>query len=112
MPTNHCACNDRDCLCPVQGIIDIVSKKWAICLIDHLSRQPSFRYNEIKNHIGTISPKTLSDTLKSLEHEGLISRQVYPETPPRVEYALTPKGRDLQAALRPLLQWFHQSTRQ
>jgi len=107
MPTRKCACSDGDCLCPVQGVIDVVSKKWAICLIDHLSRQPSFRYNEIKNHIGAISPKTLSQTLKTLEKEGLVSRQVYPETPPRVEYGLTTKGRELQAALRPLLLWVH-----
>lgn len=107
MRSDRCSCNDGDCLCPVQGIIDIVGKKWAICIIDHLSRKPSFRYNEIKNHIGAISPKTLSETLKSLEREGLISRQVYQETPPRVEYALTPKGRELQTALRPLLQWIH-----
>jgi DNA-binding HxlR family transcriptional regulator len=102
-----CGRSDGDCLCPVQGIIDVVSKKWAICLIDHLGRQPSSRYNEIKNHIGTISPKTLSDTLKTLEKEGLVTRTVIPETPPRVEYALTLKGRDLQTALQPLLLWIH-----
>ncbi len=105
MPNDKCTCPKGDCLCPVQGIIDVVSKKWAICIIDHLSRKPSFRYNEIKTHIGSISPKTLSETLKTLEHEGLITRHVTPETPPRVDYALTTKGSELQAALRPLLQW-------
>jgi len=63
------------------------------------------RYNAIKNTIGTISPKTLSDTLKVLEKEGLISRNVYPETPPRVEYTLTKNGTDLQTALLPFLSW-------
>ncbi len=105
MHDEKCKCEDKKCLCPVQGIIDIVSKKWAICIVDHLSRTKSLRYNEIKNHIGVISPKTLSDTLKILEREELIKRDVYPETPPRVEYSLTKKGNELKTALIPLLQW-------
>lgn len=106
MPTEKCACDDsEECICPVQGIIDVVSKKWAICIVNHLGREPSLRYNEIKNTIGAISPKTLSDTLKVLEREGLISRKVSPESPPRVEYSLTDKGRELKIALVPLLKW-------
>jgi len=106
MSAEKCACDEsEECLCPVQGIIDVVSKKWAICIVNHLGREPSLRYNEIKNTIGVISPKTLSDTLKVLEREGLISRKVFPETPPRVEYALTNKGRELKIALVPLLKW-------
>jgi DNA-binding HxlR family transcriptional regulator len=106
MPAEKCACDEsEECLCPVQGIIDVVSKKWAICIVNHLGREPSLRYNQIKNTIGAISPKTLSDTLKVLEREGLISRKVFPETPPRVEYALTDKGRELKIALVPLLKW-------
>jgi DNA-binding HxlR family transcriptional regulator len=106
MSTEKCACdNSEECLCPVQGIIDVVSKKWAICIVNHLGREPSLRYSEIKNTIGAISPKTLSDTLKILEREGLISRKVFPETPPRVEYSLTNKGRELKIALVPLLKW-------
>jgi DNA-binding HxlR family transcriptional regulator len=100
-----CKCEEGECLCPVQGIIDVVSKKWAICIINHLGRAKSLRYNEIKNQIGVISPKTLSDTLKVLEKEGLIKREVYPETPPRVEYSLTKEGNELKTALLPLLQW-------
>jgi len=73
--------------------------------VNHLGRAKSLRYNEIKNQIGVISPKTLSDTLKILEKERIITRNVYPETPPRVEYSLTKKGIELQTALKPLLQW-------
>jgi len=105
MPEGKCTCAKGDCLCPVQGVIDVVSKKWAICIVDHLSRADHLRYNEIKNHIGVISPKTLSDTLKVLEKSGIIKRVVYPETPPRVEYSLTTKGSELKTALQPLLQW-------
>ncbi len=105
MDKEKCKCAEGDCLCPVQGIIDVVGKKWAICIVNHLGRAKSLRYNEIKNQIGVISPKTLSDTLKVLEKEGLIKRDVYPETPPRVEYSLTKDGRDLKTSLLPLLQW-------
>ncbi len=105
MPNEKCKCIEGDCLCPVQGIIDVVSKKWAICIVNHLGREKSLRYNEIKNQIGVISPKTLSDTLKVLEKAGLITREVYPEMPPRVDYSLTTKGRELKTALLPLLQW-------
>src|SRR4030042_6290637 len=103
MPKEKCKCENGECLCPVQGIIDVVGKKWAICIVNHLGRAKSLRYNEIKNLIGIISPKTLSDTLKVLEKEGVINRNVYPETPPRVEYSLTKKGNELKIALLPLL---------
>ncbi|OGS40980.1 MAG: hypothetical protein A3K77_05375 [Euryarchaeota archaeon RBG_13_31_8] len=105
MPKEKCKCENGECLCPVQGIIDVVGKKWAICIVNHLGRAKSLRYNEIKNQIGVISPKTLSGTLKVLEREGLIKRKVYPETPPRVEYSLTKEGNELKTALLPLLQW-------
>jgi DNA-binding HxlR family transcriptional regulator len=105
MPKETCKCVEGECLCPVQGIIDVVGKKWAICIVNHLGRATSLRYNEIRNQIGAISPKTLSDTLKALEKERLITREVYPETPPRVEYSLTKEGKELKTALLPLLQW-------
>jgi len=105
MSKEKCECEDEECLCPVQGIIDVVGKKWAICIINHIGRVKSLRFNEIKNQIGVISPKTLSDTLKVLEEERLIKREVYPETPPRVEYSLTKEGNELKTALLPLLQW-------
>ena len=105
MPAEKCKCDEGECLCPVQGVIDVVGKKWAICIVNHLGRAKSLRYNEIKNQIEVISPKTLSDTLKVLEKEGIIKREVYPETPPRVEYSLTKKGDELKTALLPLLQW-------
>jgi len=110
MAKDTCACKEGECLCPVRGIIDVVSKKWTICIVNHLAKGGPMRYNEIKNTIGSISPKTLSDTLKMLEKEHLINRKVYPETPPRVEYSLTKNGTSLQTALAPLLQWIKENT--
>ena len=102
-------CKDKsECLCPARGVIDIVSKKWTICIVSHLDIDIPFRYNDLKKKIGSISPKSLSDTLKLLENEGLIKRNVYPETPPRVEYLLTEEGRDLKKAILPLVRWIQE----
>jgi DNA-binding HxlR family transcriptional regulator len=97
-----------ECLCPIRGIIEVVSKKWSICIVSLLDEKNPIRYNEIKNRLTEISPKALSDILKVLEKEGLIERKVYPETPPRVEYSLTNDGKGLKMALMPLVQWVQQ----
>lgn len=97
-------CNKEDCLCPVRGIVDVVSKKWVICILTLLKEEP-LRYSQIKKSIEKVSPKTLSDTLKLLEREKLIERNVYAETPPRVEYSLTDTGKELKVALMPLVEW-------
>lgn len=95
----------RTCLCSAKGIIEVVSKKWSICIISHLDKDRPYRYNELKSSLKDISPKSLSDTLKILEQEGLIQRDVYPETPPRVEYSLTDEGVELRDALMSLVEW-------
>ena len=94
-----------ECLCPIRGIIDVVSKKWTVCIVSVLEEEKPIRYNEIKNKLGEISPKALSDNLKVLEKEGLIDRKVYSEIPPRVEYSLTKEGKELKLALMPLVKW-------
>jgi DNA-binding HxlR family transcriptional regulator len=99
-------CNEMsECLCPIRGIIEVVSKKWTICIVSLLEKDIPIRYNEIRNKIGEISPKALSDNLKVLEKEGLIERKFYSEIPPRVEYSLTELGRELKTALLPLVKW-------
>lgn len=103
---HHDDCGEkRKCLCSAKGIIEVVGKKWSICIISHLEKNRSHRYNELKKSLKDISPKSLSDTLKLLEHEGLIHREVYPETPPRVEYSLTEEGTELRDALMSLVEW-------
>lgn len=94
-----------ECLCEIRGILDVVSKKWTICIVSILEKNKPLRFNEIKNIIKDISPKSLADALKILEHEGLIHRKIYSEIPPRVEYALSKEGRNLKNALSPLLKW-------
>lgn len=98
-------------MCPIRGIIDVVSRKWAICVVNLLESKNPLRYSEIKTKLGEISPKALSDILKILGEEGLVARTVYPETPPRVEYSLTSEGKELKTALTPLVEWVRENTK-
>jgi DNA-binding HxlR family transcriptional regulator len=85
--------------CPVCRTAEIVCGKWTLLVIRDLAEGRS-RFCELERSLLGISPRTLSLRLKALEEEGIIERQTYPEVPPRVEYALTAKGR----ALVPLIE--------
>jgi DNA-binding HxlR family transcriptional regulator len=93
------------CLCPLTGIIDVISKKWALLIINALGNCGTLRFNKIMEALNGISPKTLSDTLKELQAEGLIRRDSFAEIPPRVEYSLTKDGTELRKSIIPLLEW-------
>jgi len=93
------------CLCPLKGIIDTISKKWALLIINTLGNNGKLRFNKIMDTLRGISPKTLSDTLKDLQAEGLIIRESFAEIPPRVEYYLTKDGTELRKSIIPLLEW-------
>lgn len=93
------------CVCVVGGPIDIIGKKWTLCIVVTLGNRPGIRFNELLDGLGGISPRTLSETLKALEAEGIVERKAFRETPPRVEYRLTADGVRLRAAVAPLMQW-------
>jgi DNA-binding HxlR family transcriptional regulator len=93
------------CFCPIEGVIDIISKKWALLIINALCNRGKLRFNDLMKELGGISPKTLSDTLKELLVEKLITRQSFAEIPPRVEYSLTKDGIELGKAIMPLIKW-------
>jgi DNA-binding HxlR family transcriptional regulator len=93
------------CLCPLEGIIDIISKKWALLIINEIGNHKRIRYNDLMKEIEGISPKTLADTLKDLVNHKLVKRESFNEIPPRVDYTLTKDGEDLRYAIIPLLQW-------
>src|SRR5436189_4738444 len=80
--------------CPVCLTADIVCGKWTLLLVRDLSEGRS-RFCELERSLQGISPRTLSLRLRALEEEGIVERHTYPEVPPRVEYLLTAKGRDL-----------------
>ncbi len=96
---------NRVCLCPLKGIIDVISKKWALLIINALGNCEKLRFNKLMEALNGISPKTLSDTLKELREEGLIKRESFAEIPPRVEYSLTKDGTELRKSIIPLLEW-------
>ena len=93
------------CLCPLDGIIDVISKKWMLLVINEIGNHGHIRYNDLMKELEDISPKTLADTLKELRKQELIEREAFNEIPPRVEYTLTKDGRELRKAIIPILQW-------
>jgi len=96
---------DHICFCPLEGVIDVISKKWALLIVNALGNCGKLRFNDLTQELGGISPKTLSDTLKELQAQGLIKRESYAEIPPRVEYSLTQDGAELRKSIIPLLKW-------
>jgi DNA-binding HxlR family transcriptional regulator len=97
--------DDLVCLCPLEGIIDVISKKWALLIINAIGNYGSLRFNRLMEELQGISPKTLADTLKQLQGERLLRRESFAEIPPRVEYSLTKDGEGLREAIIPILRW-------
>ena len=89
--------------CPIQFTLDIIGSKWALLILRELFTG-NRRTHEFLEALPGISTKTLTIRLRELQAYGLVSRQVFPEIPPRVEYSLTEKGRDLQPVMASLYQ--------
>jgi DNA-binding HxlR family transcriptional regulator len=102
---NVCENGNHVCLCPLEGVIDVISKKWALLIVNAIGNKGSLRFNALMEELSSISPKTLSDTLKQLRGEGLVKRENFSEIPPRVEYSLTEDGTELRRSIIPLLGW-------
>ncbi|GGA02992.1 transcriptional regulator [Paenibacillus marchantiophytorum] len=83
-------------MCPIAKTIDLIGTKWTFLIIRDLLIEGTLRFSDLMRSMDGISPKTLSLRLRELEHNGIVSRKVYPEVPPRVEYTLTDKGRNLE----------------
>ena len=97
--------NEAVCYCLLEGIIDVSSKKCALLVINANGNYGRLRFNELKEELHSISPKTLADTLKQLQNEQLLKRESFAEIPPRVEYSLTEDGQGLREAVVPILKW-------
>ncbi len=93
-----------DANCPSRRALDLIADKWTPLVIYLLIDGPQ-RYTQLKRQIGGISQKMLTQTLRKLEEESLVTRTVYPTAPPSVEYALTPLGETLLDPLIGLLEW-------
>jgi len=93
------------CLCPLDGVIDTIGKKWGLLIINEVGNHGKLRFGELMAELKGISPSTLTTTLKDLGKEKLIQKESFNEIPPRVEYSLSSKGRELREAILPLLKW-------
>ncbi|KAB7513644.1 MULTISPECIES: winged helix-turn-helix transcriptional regulator [Halobacteriales] len=93
------------CYCPLTGVIDTLSRKYAMQLVSIIGAHDSLRFAEIEDHLPTASTSTISKRLNEFEEAGLVSRTQYNEIPPRVEYALTEDGDEVRTRLEPLLEW-------
>ncbi|MCR5795920.1 MAG: helix-turn-helix transcriptional regulator [Solobacterium sp.] len=80
--------------CPVATTVQLVGSKWKLLILRNLRQRP-WRFNELRRDLAGISQKVLTDSLRSMEEDGIITRTVYPEVPPRVEYALSPLGESM-----------------
>ena len=90
--------------CPTRLVIDRLADKWAVLVLGLLERR-SLRFNELRREIEGISQKVLSQVLKKLERDGLVTRTAYPTVPVTVEYAITPLGQTLTSTVAALTRW-------
>jgi DNA-binding HxlR family transcriptional regulator len=98
-----------EAFCPVEATLDILDGKWTMLILRDLFGA-NRRFSELRRLAKGISPKMLSERLRVLEEHGIITRTVYPEIPPRVEYALTPYGQSLRPILEAMAAWGYQHT--
>ena len=81
--------------CPVATTVSLIGSKWKLLILRNLLHRP-WRFNELRKSLDGISQKVLTDSLRSMEEDGIITRTVYAEVPPRVEYSLTELGQSLK----------------
>ncbi len=97
--------------CPVQTTVQLIGSKWKLLIIRNLLNRP-WRFNELHKNLDGISQKVLTDSLRSMEEDGIITRTVYPEVPPRVEYALSELGETMRPIIASMESWGAEYKRQ
>jgi DNA-binding HxlR family transcriptional regulator len=115
MSQNRCGCcttgdspatvSEPTCYCPVDELLEVVSKKYALSIVGLLANSGPRRHSEIAAELDVTSSSVLTDRLQELTAAGLVERTSYDQVPPHVEYSLSPGGREFERRLRPLLQW-------
>ncbi len=90
--------------CPVATTVQLIGNKWKLLILRNLLVRP-WRFNELMKSLEGISQKVLTDSLRSMESDGIITRTVYPEVPPRVEYALSELGESMRPILDAMQAW-------
>ncbi len=90
--------------CPVATTVSLIGSKWKLLIMRNLLARP-WRFNELLKSLDGISQKVLTDSLRSMETDGIITRTVYPEVPPRVEYALSELGESMRPIIKSMEAW-------
>ena len=90
--------------CPVATTVSLIGSKWKLLIMRNLLARP-WRFNELQKSIDGISQKALTEALRSMEADGIVIRTVYPEVPPRVEYALTELGESMRPIIKSMESW-------
>ena len=90
--------------CPIERTLGVIGAKWTVLIVRDLVSGTK-RFGQLLKSLEGVSPKTLSERLKELEASGIVTRKVYPEVPPRVEYSLTEKGHSLSAIIEEIRRW-------
>jgi DNA-binding HxlR family transcriptional regulator len=91
--------------CPVARTLDLIGDRWSMLILRDLLLDGARKFQDLQDSLEGVSPNTLSDRLKKLMQSGIIERRLYAEHPPRAEYLLTSKGRELRPVLRALRDW-------
>ena len=91
-------------ICPVATTVQIIGSKWKLLILRNLMQRP-WLFNELKKDLEGISQKVLTDSLRSMEADGIIDRTVYAEVPPRVEYSLSEIGETLRPVINAMAEW-------
>ena len=98
----------RDALfpdCPIRNVLARVGDKWSLLVLYNLQHMEPVRFKELQRQIPDISQKSLTQTLRTLEEDGFVSREVFPEVPPRVEYSLTPRALSFLPLVENMINW-------
>lgn len=90
--------------CPVATTVELIGSKWKLLIIRNLMNRP-WRFNELRRDLDGISQKVLTDSLRSMEEDGIVTRTVYPEVPPHVEYALSNLGEKLKPLIHQMAEF-------
>ena len=102
-----CGCGaalaDGDCLCPATPLAKLIGRRYALGLLSLIANRGTIRFTGLRSRLGDVSSSIVAARLSDLEEARLIERTVYPETPPRVEYSLTPRGREFCGILTDFL---------
>jgi DNA-binding HxlR family transcriptional regulator len=91
--------------CEISNIWEVLGRRWSLLILKNLCNREAIRFNELKRSLSGISSTVLSDRLLDLEREGLISKKIYPEIPPKVEYSITPQAKELETIIKELGKW-------